>query len=147
MRVTTIILLAVLVANAQSTRKAAGHNAAPTAPQMSHDFRTAGRRALNAIDDLARSCTKDAVCPSIDAQRLEEKADNAIGEADAQHDNAIDKRAVELLRLYNTAVYVVAKDGSTVRQWRTYSICKKEAEEAFETGLLPKTFQCKAPSD
>src|SRR5271157_4925018 len=153
-----IALLMVVAANAQSTRKSAPHDSPPASAQMSHDFRTAGRRALTAISDLAQSCTLEA-CSSVDVRlRFLEKAGKAIEEADAQHDNAIDRQALQLLKLYNTAAYVVVTDRGASRSnlphvsfcqqgacEAMYLTCKKEAEEAFETGLLSEKLECKAP--
>ncbi len=98
MKAATVVFLVVLAANAQTTQKSASHRAAPApAPQrMSHDFRTAGRRAVSAIGDLGR-VPRSAWC-------------NA-GACDAM-----------------------------------YTTCKKEAEDAFESGVLPAKSQCKSLS-
>jgi hypothetical protein len=80
--------------------------------QMSHDFRTAGRRAVAAIGDVHHLCslnfhlndtTDIPLCDPTDSH-IKEKMSNAIkavDEADTLHDNAVDKRATELLRNYH----------------------------------------------
>ncbi len=90
---------------------------------------------------------------------FEGKASKEIEEADAQHDNAVDKEAVELLKEYNTVAFDAALYRSQVAlniarsAWcddgaceAMYNTCKKEAEQAFETGILPAKSQCKSLS-
>jgi hypothetical protein len=131
---TTIVFLLVLAANAQ---KSAPRKPATTPLQMSHDFRTAGRRAVTAISHL----------------KLEGEASKAIDEAGAQHDNAVDKQAIELLKEYNRATVDALLHRVAPASWCTagacdamYATCKKESEQAFETGLLPAKSQCKSLS-
>ncbi len=171
--VVVLSVAALLWASAQSAKKAAPSKPAPTPPappQMSHDFRTAGRRAVAAINDLGRQCT--IVCGSIDdVEGLYGKASKAIEEADAQHDNAVDKQSIDLLKGYNDATFdavmdreafaIEAKDKQLGMPTTTnfhkarcnagaceamYATCKKEAEEAFETGIMPAKVQCKSLS-
>src|SRR5260370_1184208 len=163
MRARAILLLVALAASAQSTKKAA-----PARPQMSHDFRTAGRRVVTVISDLGRSCI--TVC-SLDADlESEGKVSRAIEEADAQHDNAVDKQALELLNEYNAATFDAVLDrealaiearakqagiaSKSTHQARCnagaceamYATCKKEAKQAFETRLMPAKVECKSLS-
>jgi hypothetical protein len=73
---------------------------------MSHDFRIAGRRAVAAINLFVRLCSPAPGVPSCnfdDNVKFEDKAAKAIEEADAQHDSAVDKSAVDLLRQFNAA--------------------------------------------
>ena len=119
---------------------------------MSHDFRTAGRRALTAISDLGRLCSSASPsCDPDDQVESEGKISKAIEEADAQHDNAVDKSAVELLVEYNrSALDAVLDRGESAlniphpawcnagRCQAMYATCKQEAEQAFETGILPQ---------
>lgn len=166
MRLIAIVFLAaVLGANAQSAPKTAPHKAtapqapasAPTLPpQMSHDFRTAGRRAVAAIGALGRVCTGTGPCFLDFPIEYELKASKAINEADAQHDNAVDKQAVGLLEEYNTVAFDAVLDRSQAaldikrNDWcdagaceAMYRTCKKEAEEAFENGTMPAELQCR----
>jgi hypothetical protein len=167
MRATVIVLLLVLAASAQSTKKAAPHKAAPAPAQMSHDFRVAGRRAVSAIVDLGRWCSPEApMCGG--ENELLYKAVDAIKEADAQRDNAVDKSALELLENFKDAAksaeddreraalnkspfattklepLVQCKAGACEAMYKT---CKKEAEQAFETGLMPAKVECKSLRD
>ena len=162
MKAATVVFLVVLAANAQTTQRSASHRAAPgPAPQrMSHDFRTAGRRAVTAIGDLGRVCGSGTpACGVSDQLEFEGKASKAIEEADAQHDNPIDKQAVELLKEYNRATFDAALDQAQAAlsiqrsAWcnagacdAMYTTCKKEAEDAFESGVLPAKSQCKSLS-
>lgn len=153
-----IVFLVVLAANAQSCK------AAPAPPQMSHDFRIAGRRAVNAIGDLDQACSSGTpsgvpVCDVAGLITLVGKAFEAIKQAEVQRDNAADQEAVKLLKEYTLATYDVALGRAqiTAKLRRSawckagacdlmYATCKKEAEEAFETGLLPARSQCKSLS-
>jgi hypothetical protein len=148
--------LVVLAANAQSAQKAA---------RMSHDFRIAGRRAIAAINLLVRLCSPAPGVPSCnfdDNVKFEDKAAKAIEEADAQHDSAVDKSAVELLRQFNAATLAAllerefsAREGKKFHPSAyckagaceaMYATCKKEAEQAFESGILPAKLECKSQS-
>jgi hypothetical protein len=155
MKIVALVFLVILAANEQSAQKAAPHKAAPDPPQMSHDFRTAGRRAVATIGDLGRVCA--SVAPACGVGELIElggKAEKAIKEADAQHDNAVDKQAVELLKEYYFATFDAAMDQSPPKRAQCeagacqamYATCKTEAEEAFESGLLPTESACNSLS-
>ena len=122
---------------------------------MSHDFRTAGRRAVATIGDLGRVCNSgDLTCGVEKVVELGGKAEEAIKEADAQHDNAVDKQALELLKQYYVATMIAVIDRSTPKRVECvggdcqamYATCKKETEEAFESELLPTKSACKNPS-
>lgn len=153
MKAISIVFLVVLSATAQSTPKVAARKAAPAPQPMSHDFRTAGRRVVNAIDNLSRSCT--TVCSIQDLIDSEGKVSDAFGEANAQRDNATDKQALELLKDYNSVTFAAVQERMGARLGlhhavacraescqAAYVVCKKEVEQAFEDGLVPVTLQC-----
>ena len=99
MRATISFFLLVLAVSAQTTKKPAPSKPAPAPLQMSHDFRTAGRRAVAAIGDLGRECSTEVpICG--DEIGLVLKAAKATNEAGIQQDNAVDKSALELLKNY-----------------------------------------------
>jgi len=154
--VTTIVFLLVLAANAQ---KSAPRKSAATRPQMSHDFRTAGRKAVTAISHLGgflvfvHPVGSEFETNHETMKQLEVEASKAIDEADAQHDNAVDKQAIELLKEYKGATVDALLNRVASASWCTagvcdamYATCKKESEQAFETGLLPVKSQCKSLS-
>jgi hypothetical protein len=154
---------------------------------MSHDFRTAGRRAVAAIGSLHLVCsanfhlnsTTDVPLCDLEndaGKELTSKAAKAVVEADAQHDNAVDKQAVGLLRNYHMATLdeVEEREAIAVKAFAgqapgvlpdgrfiavqhhdycdaeaceaMFATCKKEAEQAFETGIMPAKVQCKSLS-
>jgi hypothetical protein len=154
MKHTLLLLVWLISSGALAQTKTSSKTAVKPKPEaMSHDFLVAGRRALPKISWEGDVC--DHLCYPEDHQAWFE-ALAAIQEADVQHNNATDKRALTLLKEYSDVAFDKnecnihsmlkmpppehCQDGARATMFDT---CKKELEQAFDNGILPEKSECK----
>jgi hypothetical protein len=94
---------------------------------LSKDFRTAGRRAMDAIVHFSASPTVVSMNEAFDA----------IKEAKVHSDNEVDKHAAEVLeKLMQATEAKTAGKAGTTESKDAWMACEVEAETIFEHGTI-----------